>query len=239
MSILLIAELGVNGGGNEEAYYKLIDAAVDAGADVCKLQLFQPHLFPLEKQEMLKALALPHDAYVRLNKYCDKKKAKFACTAFDADSLDWLLKRTKMPFIKIASPSIHDKKLLEMAAKSKLPIFISTGMAKYEHLVAAEKILRGCNITFLHCISKYPCPLHHAKLKKMIDLKRMMQRDVGISDHSANITVPITAVALGAKVVECHFTLDKKQSGPDHTSSLEPREFAQMVAIIRDMEKIL
>ena len=239
MSVLVISEIGVNHGGSESEAHSLIAEAKVSGADCVKLQLFKPELFPASQQKMLEKLQLPLQSYKNLNKYCSVIGMKFAVTAFDCDSLEWLLKNTNMAFIKIASPSIHDKKLLAVAATAKKPIVISTGMCEYKDMTAAERILRGCDITFLWCVSQYPTPSEKARLKKMIDLKRMMQRPVGISDHSGDIFVPLAAVAMGAKTVECHLTMSKDLLGPDHKSSLEPQQFKQMVTGIRILEKAL
>lgn len=240
MSVLCIAEAGVNHGGDEAEAYKLIDAAIDAKADAVKFQLYRPDLLAEagEKREMLEKLLLPREAYIRLNAYCSGRGIRFSCTAFDEDSLKFLLENTEMPFIKIASPSVSHGRLLDVAAKAKKPILISTGMSHFPQLWETEKKLRGCDITWLFCVSKYPCPLEDISMRKFLHLKAL-QRPLGISDHSANIAVPITAVALGAKVVECHLTLDRTQPGPDHKASLTPQEFKQMVSVIRDMEKIL
>ena len=237
-SVLVISEIGVNHNGSEIQAYKLIDAAILAGADVCKFQLFKPELYPKDKQEMLDSLLLSRDALVRIFIYCKRHNVKFACTAFDADSLEFLLRNTDMPFIKIASPSVSNDSLMAVAAKAKKPVVISTGSSDLTQLYKVEKSLRGCDITFLYCVSKYPTSLGDVHLKRMLYLKTM-QRPYGISDHSANIAVPLAAVTLGASVVECHFTMDRKQTGPDHLSSLEPTEFKSMVQGIRTIERVM
>lgn len=217
---LIIAECGVNFQGDEQHAYKLIDAAIDAGADVAKFQLFKPE----GPREPYKWLCLPLDAYPRLSAYCKAMGVKFACTAFDAESLWWLLKNTDMAFVKISSGERDNTRLLQVADESGLPVIQS--VKSWNMAIDREK--RGWN--YLHVVALYPTPPEHA------DIRAVEQRD-GLSDHSGDIFMPLAAVALGAQIIECHITLDKEQDGPDHKASLTPEQFKEMVRGIRAIEK--
>ncbi len=225
---LIIAECGVNHNGDEATAYKLIDAAVEAGADVAKFQLFKPE----GAREQYARLCLPLEAYPRLDVYCKKMGIKFACTAFDAESLRWLLANTEMAFVKISSGEHENEELLMAADRSGLPVIQSTrkGTSTWGRK------------SHLFVVSEYPTPPEHADLKYFKDMVYALQGrddldDVGLSDHSGDIFMPLAAVALGAKIIESHITLDKNQDGPDHTSSLTPEQFNEMVRGIRIIER--
>ncbi len=218
--VLVIAECGINFQGDEAIAYKLIDAAVAAKADVAKFQLFQPELVG----EHLRWLSLPREAYPRLNRYCHDKGIKFACTAFDADSLQWLLANTDMAFVKISSGKWNDHELLKAAYYSKKMV-ISSVKAGDAHRLNPRWY-------YLHVVPEYPTTATHA------DLKRVTAKwCCGLSDHSGDIFMPLAAVALGAQIIECHITLDKQQEGPDHKASLEPWQFKMLVEGIRAIEQ--
>lgn len=221
MSVLIIAECGINHNGDEATAYKLIDAAVDAGADVCKFQLFRPE----GPRAQYAHLCLPLEAYPKLNKYCSARGMKFACTAFDADLLEWLLANTEMAFVKISSGEWANEELLQIALFSKLPVIQS---------VKSDSICPPMlgDWRYLHVVPEYPTLPEHANLRRLLS-----PWCSGLSDHSGDIFMPLAAVAMGAQIIECHITLDKNQDGPDHTSSLEPQQFKQMVDGIRAIEK--
>lgn len=238
--VMVIAECGVNHNGDEATAYKLIDAAVEAGADVCKFQLFKPE----GNREPYKWLCLPLDAYPRINSYCKERGIGFACTAFDAESLGWLLKNTDMAFVKISSGqdiATLDKPI----AGGKFYVNDFSWKADFSNLVVIQSLAlenrapknrvireRLHHWQYLHVIPEYPTIPEHAHLKCMVD-----DRLDGLSDHSGDIFMPLAAVALGAKIIECHITLDKNQEGPDHKSSLTPQQFKEMVRGIHAIEK--
>lgn len=228
MSVLIIAEIGVNHQGSENHAYKLIDYAVESGADCVKFQLFKPELLTDDagRRRMLEGLLLRRDAYVRLYEYCKGKGIGFACTAFDVDSLEYLLRNTQMRFIKISSGQENNGKLLEFAEE----------YAAIENMEVIQSIkpdavfeFRQC-WKYLHVIPEYPTPPRRAQLWRL-------KHYSGLSDHSGDIFMPLAAVALGAKIIECHITLDKNQEGPDHKASLTPDQFKVMVRGIRAIEE--
>jgi N,N'-diacetyllegionaminate synthase len=222
MSVLIVAEIGINHNGSESTAKWLIDAAIEAGADVAKFQLFKPEL----QGEHLRSVAFSREQILRMESYCTSMGIKFACTAFDADSLKWLLANTKMAFVKIGSGQARDKDIIYAAIRSQKPIIQSVKageMGKY----------RGNpDWSHLHVVDKYPTPSMMANLNRMVQLEYN-----GLSDHSGDIFMPLAAVALGAKIIECHITLDKNQEGYDHKSSLTPGQFKKMVRGIRAIEK--
>ena len=228
MSVLIIAECGVNHNGSEEVAYRLIDAAIAAKADVAKFQLYRPALLAPagEKREMLERLLLPKEAYIRLAAYCKNNGIGFACTAFDADSLQWLLTYTKMEFVKISSGQWENEELLNAAHDSDLMVIQSVDSRKFHYKPVVE------NWHLLHVVPLYPTPPQEANLAI---LKRSWCS--GLSDHSGDIYMPLAAVGLGAEIIECHITLDKNQDGPDHKASLEPHQFIELVRGIRAIEK--
>lgn len=215
---LIIAEIGINHDGSEEKAIKLIDAALEAGADVCKFQLFKPEL----QGEHLRTVAFDRRQIGLMEITCKQKGIKFACTAFDADSLDWLLKNTDMAFVKIGSGQWNDKNIINKAKSSGLPVIQSIKKGVYKYWIEGWK--------YLHVAPIYPTPPEQA------DLLRLRGFD-GLSDHSGDIFMPLAAVALGAKIIECHITLGKNQEGYDHKASLEPQQFKEMVRGIRAIEK--
>jgi N,N'-diacetyllegionaminate synthase len=218
MSVLVIAEIGVNHGGSEAEAYKLIDAAVEAGADVAKFQYFQP----VGGREQYKHLCLPEKAYKRINKYCKSKGIKFACTAFDQETLKWLLKNTQMAFVKISSGERLNEDLLQVADKAGIPVVQSIPHGDFKYNDRKK----------LHVVPLYPTPASYANLMRVNEMHCS-----GLSDHSGDIFMPLAAVAMGAKYIECHITLDKEQDGPDHKASLDPAQFKEMVRGIRIIEK--
>ncbi len=260
MSVLIIAEAGVNHNGNLQNAIELVDAAKVAGADVVKFQTFNAdelvtkNAAKAEYQkvdatlsetqfEMLKKLELTEDMHRTLHRYCSEKQIEFLSTGFDIASIDFL-NNLGMNFFKIPSGEITNLPYLRHIGKMNKPLILSTGMATLDEVLAALKILEEAgtakdSITVLHCTSAYPAPISDVNLRAMISIREQLGVNVGYSDHTMGIEVAVAAVALGAKIIEKHLTLDKNMPGPDHKASLEPSEFESMVKAIRNIEKAL
>tara|TARA_B100001173_G_scaffold274867_1_gene254737 strand:- start:197 stop:1246 length:1050 start_codon:yes stop_codon:yes gene_type:complete len=259
--VLIIAEAGVNHNGDFTKAIKLIDVAADAGADFVKFQTFKTENLTSKVSklanyqyknisnkndsqfEMLKKLEIPYNWYPKLVDRCKEKNIEFLSTAFDEESLNNLLD-LDISLIKIPSGEITNKPYLEHISKSKKKIILSTGMSNLNEVEIAIKILlsngqKKKDIVVLHCNTEYPTPFEDVNLNSMIFMKMKLGINVGYSDHSLGIEVPIAAVAMGACVVEKHFTLDKNLEGPDHKASLSPDELKSMVQSIRNIEKSL
>lgn len=257
-SIYIIAEAGVNHNGSFELAMKLIDAAKDAGADCVKFQTFvteeeisrlavkaeyQKETTDADENQfdMVKRLELPFEQFRQLKDYCDQKDIRFLSTPFDLKSIQFL-DTLDMPFWKIPSGEVTNLPYLLAIAKTKKPVVMSTGMCELEEIQAAVDVLKANGtpkITLLHCNTEYPTPFEDVNLRAMETMRERFGLDVGYSDHTTGIEVPIAAAALGAVVVEKHFTLDRNLEGPDHKASLEPDELAAMVAAVRHIEKSL
>lgn len=222
MKTLIISEIGINHNGSLETALRLVDLAKKSGADVAKFQTFNCELFTDWRKDGLKHLELKPDDFVTLYQYCKSIGIGFASTAFDIDSLRFLLDNTKMEFIKIASGMPVE------VLGSELPVLISTGKGTPVFSLKNP-------VTMLHCVSEYPCPVEHARLDKIDELQNFGY-GVGLSDHSANPLIPALAVARGASVIEVHITLDRSQEGFDHKASLDPEGFGQMVKNVRMAE---
>ncbi len=260
MKTIIIAEAGVNHNGNMETAIKLVDAAVEARVDYIKFQTFKAkklvsaHAGKAEYQkrttdvdesqfQMIKKLELDVNAHKKLINYCQQKGIQFISTPFDLESID-LLYELGVPLYKIGSGEITNYPYLKKIAQKGLPVILSTGMSNLADVEQAMGVLLGNgltldNITLLHANTEYPTPMEDVNLKAMQTLKNAFKIDVGYSDHSLGIEVPVAAVALGAKIIEKHFTLDKNMDGPDHKASLEPDELKAMVKAIRNIEKAL
>lgn len=258
--VYVIAEAGVNHDGDIEKAFALIDAAAEAGADAVKFQTFKAEelvsptapkaRYQSEQDgaggqfEMLKRLELSPEAYPELGKRCKERGIQFLSTPFDAQNLDMLLE-IGMPCVKIPSGELTNLPFLRHVAKAGKPVVMSTGMASLEEVRQAVTVLikaglREDAISLLHCNTQYPTPIEDANLKAISTLLAAFPGSkVGYSDHTLGIEAPIAAVALGAEVVEKHFTLDKSLPGPDHAASLEPDELRAMIAAIRQVEKAL
>lgn len=258
--VIIIAEAGVNHNADINMAKQLIDAAAESGADYVKFQTAVPHLVVTKEGnmadyqiqnigkkesqlEMTKKIHLPLSDFEYLAKYAQEKKIKFASTPFDLLSVDFLNK-LNMDFFKIPSGEITNYPYLVKIAKIGIPIILSTGMATITEIKDAVKVLidNGVSkdkITILHCNTEYPTPMEDVNLKAMLHIQRELGVSVGYSDHTLGIEVPIAAVALGATVIEKHFTLDKTLPGPDHKASLEPNELKAMVTAIRNIEKAI
>ncbi len=253
---LIIAEVGVNHNGDINIAKKLVDAAADAGVDYVKFQTFKADKLVnkdakqadyqientgvVESQyQMLKRLELTDENHHILIDYCDKKGVKFLSTAFDFESIEFL--KDKLDFYKIPSGEITNLPYLIKVAKLKLPIVMSTGMANMQEVKEALAVLiaHGINkedVTILHCNTEYPTPMKDVNLLAMKTIEKELGVEIGYSDHTLGIEIPIAAVTLGATVIEKHFTIDKTMEGPDHKASLEPNELKAMVAGIRAIE---
>lgn len=260
-NVIIIAEAGVNHNGNMTNAFKLIDVAVEAGVDMVKFQTFKTELaisknakkadYQIENTgmseetqfEMVKKLELSYEQQKELVDYCKLKGIIFFSTAFDLDSLQYL-KDIGLTVVKIPSGEITNLPYLRKAAKLFNKVILSTGMCTMEDVEAAiniflkENILKE-NITILHCNTEYPTPMNDVNLKAMLSIQQEFGTKVGYSDHTLGIEVPIAAVALGASVIEKHFTLDNKMEGPDHAASLEPLQLKNMVSAIRNIEQAI
>lgn len=257
---LIIAEAGVNHNGDLKTAKKLIDAAAEAGADLVKFQTFSADRLVTStakkaayqmhttnnresQQQMLRRLELSPDNHMKLISYCKKRKIGFFSTAFDIESADFLVS-LKPKYFKIPSGEITNLPYLRHIGQLGLPIILSTGMATMEEIKSALRILKNSGtqrnlITVLHCTTEYPTPMSEVNLRTMISIRDKFKVEVGYSDHTHGIEVAIAAVALGASVIEKHFTLDRNMSGPDHKASLEPAELKSMVTAIRNIEVAL
>ncbi len=257
----IIAEAGVNHNGDLELAKKLIDVAADAGADYVKFQTFKADklvsksAIKAEYQQknmtdsddsqytMLKKLELNETMHDDLMIRCKQKNIRFLSTGFDDESIDYL-DSLKIDLFKIPSGEITNKHYLEHIAKKGKPVIISTGMANMEEIKAALAIFyqnkfTNNKIKVLHCNTEYPTPMEDVNLLAMLYMKEELGVEVGYSDHTNGIEVPIAAVALGATVIEKHFTLDRNLPGPDHKASLEPDELKAMIQAIRNIEKAI
>lgn len=261
MKTIIIAEAGVNHNGSLLLAKKLIDVAVGADADYVKFQTFKAENIVSKdalmadyqqkntggedhsQYKMLKRLELTPEQHIELQDYCREKKIGFLSTAFDLDSIDFLA-HLKLDLWKIPSGEITNYPYLKRIAQHRQPVILSTGMCEMEDVGDVIKILtdnglRREQITVLHCNTEYPTPMKDVNLRAMQAIADRFQVRVGYSDHTLGIEVPIAAVALGATVIEKHFTLDRNMEGPDHKASLEPEELRAMVAAIRNVEQAL
>ena len=258
MGVIVIAEAGVNHNGNLDTATRMIDAATKAGTDIVKFQTFKAENLAAKsalkadyqnittdsaenQMDMLKKLELAPKAYANLITHCKKNNIQFLSTPFDLDSIAYL-QSIDVPFWKIPSGEITNLPYLIEIARTGKDVILSTGMSTMDEVKRALKVLRengARKITALHCNTEYPTPYADVNLRAMETMRYELGIDVGYSDHTPGIEVPIAAVALGATVIEKHFTLDKNMEGPDHKASLEPDEFAAMVKAIRNIEAAL
>ncbi len=257
--VFIIAEAGVNHNGSLKNALKLVDAAAAAGADAVKFQTFkaeevvtaQGEMAEYQKKnigktesqiKMLKKLELPENFYKPIIKRCREKKIIFLSTPHGSfKSIDFLA-RLKMPAYKIGSGDLNNLPVLEYAAKFKKPMILATGMAAMAEIKEAIDIIKkaGNNkIVALHCTTNYPSALKDVNLRAMLTMEKKLRVLVGYSDHTEGIMVPAMAAALGACLIEKHFTLNRNMPGPDHKASLEPLELKAMVKSIRQVEIIL
>lgn len=255
--VTIIAEAGVNHNGSLELAKKMAEVAKECGADIVKFQTAQldalvskyagmaeyqkKNMGHTETQrEMLSKLLLSYNEFTELATHCKKVGISFLSTPFDIESIHFL--NDMQELWKIPSGEITNYPYLLEIAKTKKPVIMSTGMANMEEIRAAYEVLKSngtSDITLLHCTTEYPAPIEEVNLKAMLTLKETFQCKVGYSDHTVGNEADIAAVALGAGVIEKHFTLDRSMSGPDHKASLEPEGLMSMVASIRSVELAL
>ncbi len=256
--VLIIAEAGVNHNGDMNLAEELIDVAASSGADIVKFQSFKSinivtadapkaiyqKVLTNENEsqiEMLKKLEIGEKDYARLIDRCNKNKIKFLSTPFDVESLKFLLS-LNIDLIKIPSGEITNYPLLREIGKSNKDVIMSTGMTTIDDIKSALDVLSSfrtsdiAKVSLLHCTTEYPAPFSDINLYAIRTLAQEFQLPVGYSDHSEGIEVPIAAVALGARIIEKHFTLDKTLPGPDHKASLNPDELKKMINAIRNIE---
>lgn len=255
--LIIIAEAGVNHNGDIEKAKELIDAAAAAQVDYVKFQTFKANKLVTENSkkadyqventkdnssqfDMLKKLELTKEMHYELINHCKKRKVNFLSTGFDIDSL-LFLKEIGIKLAKVPSGELTNLPYLRAMAQNFKHIIVSTGMASMDEVEAAVNVILECgvlkeNITVLHCNTEYPTPMVDVNLLAMLEIKRKLGVEIGYSDHTLGIEVPVAATALGATVIEKHFTLDRSLPGPDHRASLEPQELKQMVQSIRNIE---
>ena len=260
MSVFIIAEAGVNHDGSIDNAYRLIDAAVEAGADAIKFQTFKAESLVsknvdkanYQKQttnesesqfEMIKRLELSVDAHKKLIKYCNDKNILFMSSPFDHDSID-LLDELGLKIFKIPSGEITNLPYLRHIGLLAKQVILSTGMSTLQEVGDALTILidtgtKKEDITVLHANTMYPTPMEDVNLNAILTIQKEFDVDVGYSDHTLGIEVDIAAAAMGVSVIEKHLTLDNNMDGPDHKASLEPKDFIAMVSAIRNIEKAL
>lgn len=258
MSTYIIAEAGVNHNGSLKLAKLMIDKAKESGADCIKFQTFvsknivSKNASKAEYQkeqtnsdesqlDMLRKLELSFDDFTELKEYCNLRGIEFLSTAFDFDSIDFL-NSLDMRTWKIPSGEITNLPYLIKVAKTHKPVILSTGMSNIDEIGQTINILKtnGCkDITLLHCTTEYPAPYEDVNLKAMNTLRENFNMPVGYSDHTKGIEIAIAAVAMGATVIEKHFTLDRNMEGPDHKASLEPDELKAMVEAIRNVESAI
>ena len=257
---LIIAEAGVNHNGSIDTAKKMIDVAATAGADLVKFQTFKAEALVTQSAdkaeyqknltdasesqfEMIKKLELDRVAHEELIQHCKQKNIQFLSTAFDHDSIDFLAEMN-IPFYKIPSGEITNLPYLRHVASKGKPVFMSTGMSTLEEVRVAMDVLleagvKKDDINILHCNTEYPTPVEDVNLRAMLTIEKKLGVKVGYSDHTLGIEVAVAAVALGASVIEKHFTLNRTLPGPDHAASLEPKELKAMVTAIRNIEQAL
>ena len=260
MGVFIIAEAGVNHNGKLDLALKLCDAAKEAGVDCVKFQTWKTEnivtqsaaMADYQKEniqteadsqyEMLKRLELSYEHFEYIKQYCEKIGIDFLSTPDEEESLDFLMTRLNLPLVKIGSGEVTNIPYLRKIASYGRPIILSTGMSRLAQVATAYDTLIAAgapSISLLHCTTNYPCPMDEVNLRAMQTLKETFKCKVGYSDHTMGIEVPIAAVAMGAEIIEKHFTLDRSMDGPDHKASLEPTELKQMVLSIRNIEKAL
>ncbi|MDP3696588.1 MAG: N-acetylneuraminate synthase [Candidatus Taylorbacteria bacterium] len=255
--VFIVAEAGVNHNGELKLAKKLIDVAAQAGVDAIKFQTFDPKTLVTKnaakakyqtndngresQYEMLEKIMLPRKWHKELRNYAKKKGLIFLSTPFSKNDADFLIK-LGVPAIKVSSSDANNIPYLTYIAAQNIPIILSTGMSDMEEIRESVKnILKMGNnkLIVLHCTTNYPTPFEEANIKAIPALAQEFGLIIGFSDHTLGIEAPIAAVAIGAKIIEKHFTLDKKLPGPDHKASLEPEELKKMTRSIRNIEKAL
>ena len=255
----IVAEIGVNHNRDLSLAKKLIKEAAKCGVNAIKFQTWNTNNIAVERvsmasyqrenighdisqYDMLKELELPYEWHNELKKLAEQEGLVFFSTMEDRESVDFLLKDIKIPLIKVGSGDLTNFPLLKYTAKFGIPIILSTGMASLSDIDKAIRIVHDAGndqIILLQCTTQYPAPYDSINLNAILTLKNAFNTLVGLSDHSEGVECSIAAIALGAKYIEKHFTLDKKMPGPDHRASLEPKEFKQLVRSIRIVESAM
>ena len=257
--IIIIAEIGVNHNGDINLAKKLIKKAVDTGADFIKIQLYNSKNLVTEKAKkadyqkilnepnsqfkMLKKYEVNEKFFYILKKFCKKVKANLLVSPFDLKSIE-LLKQNKFKYVKVPSGEINNYPYLCEIGKLKSKIFLSTGMATFKEIDKSLKVLKknglkNKDISLLHCTTSYPTEYNEVNLNVISEMKKKYNLKIGFSDHTQGWEVAIASAALGAEIIEKHFTLDRNLEGPDHSVSLEPKDFKFMVKQIRNIELAL
>ena len=257
--VYIIAEAGVNHNGRLDLALQLCNAAKDAGADAVKFQTWKTEKIVTRNAElavyqennisdktksqfkMLKELELSYDNFEVVKNHCDEIGIQFLSTPDEIDSLDFLC-NFNLPFIKLGSGDVTNIPFLRLVGSRHIDVVLSTGMSYLGDVEIAYRTLieAGANSgSLLHCTTNYPCPMHEVNLRAIQTLKDAFHCSVGYSDHTMGVEVPVAAVAMGAEIIEKHFTLDKEMDGPDHKASLNPEELKQMVVAIRHIEQAL
>lgn len=260
MHTYIIAEAGVNHNGSLDIALRLCNAAKEAGVDCVKFQTWQTEKIVTRKTEkaayqsentndengsqydMLKKLELSYEDFRIIQEHCRKIGIDFLSTPDEEYSLAFLMEELKLPVIKIGSGEVTNIPYLRQMASYCKPVILSTGMSTLAQVATAYDILLkygAPSVTLLHCTTNYPCPKNEVNLKAMQTLKEAFKCPVGYSDHTMGIEIPIAAVAMGAEIIEKHFTLDRNMDGPDHKASLEPQELKEMIDAIRNIEVAL
>jgi len=259
MAVYIIAEAGVNHNGQLDLAYKLCDAAKVAGVDAVKFQTWKTEnivsketdMATYQKEntgnvqesqfDMLKKLELSYSDFKRIQSYCKKIGIQFLSTPDEEESLDFLAS-LELPVIKVGSGEVTNIPYLRKIGAKRQHVILSTGMSYLSDVDIAYRTLINSGATqvdLLHCTTNYPCPKEEVNLRAMQTLQDAYKCRVGYSDHTEGIEIPIAAVAMGAEIIEKHFTLDKNMNGPDHKASLDPKELKEMVTSIRNIEKAL
>lgn len=258
--VVIIAEAGVNHNGSIDLAYQLVDAAVEAGVDYIKFQTFKAEKLVTQdapqaeyqtantgladtQLAMLKKLELSEEQHSLLIDYCKQKSIQFFSTGFDIESLEYL-KSIGLSLVKVPSGELTNLPYLRTAALLFSEVILSTGMATMQEIkdaiaVFLDQGIAPEKITVLHCTTEYPAPFQDVNLRAMQTIANELHVAIGYSDHTEGIAIPVAATALGAQIIEKHFTLDKTLPGPDHKASLEPHELKQMVQSIRQVEQAL
>ena len=257
--VYIIAEAGVNHNGRLDLALQLCNAAKDAGADAVKFQTWKTEKIVTRNAElavyqennisdktksqfkMLKELELSYDNFEVVKNHCDEIGIQFLSTPDEIDSLDFLC-NFNLPFIKLGSGDVTNIPFLRLVGSRHIDVVLSTGMSYLGDVEIAYRTLIEAgakSVALLHCTTNYPCPMHEVNLRAIQTLKDAFHCSVGYSDHTMGVEVPVAAVAMGAEIIEKHFTLDKEMDGPDHKASLNPEELKQMVVAIRHIEQAL
>lgn len=257
--VYIIAEAGVNHNGRLDLALQLCNAAKNAGADAVKFQTWKTEKIVTRNAElavyqennisdktksqfkMLKELELSYDNFEVVKNHCDEIGIQFLSTPDEIDSLDFLC-NFNLPFIKLGSGDVTNIPFLRLVGSRHIDVVLSTGMSYLGDVEIAYRTLIEAgakSVSLLHCTTNYPCPMHEVNLRAIQTLKDAFHCSVGYSDHTMGVEVPVAAVAMGAEIIEKHFTLDKEMDGPDHKASLNPEELKQMVVAIRHIEQAL